>query len=548
LVVHVTHNHDLVPQFADRVIEMRSGRIEKDTSVKTQFSDADTEKIVAELDNLIGDKRAKMSLRQFAPLVLKNINARRLVALFAGIVMTVGITAIAFLLAVETGFSKKVNELKDEVSRVEPITISTGGGSANGYFNELYYDNQNVITPEFVSNTVGKIAPEDVQFIWQKRILDMHLVSSRRIVEESITFQPMPPTDITKKYYEKIAGEWPVNKFDVLLVVDGDKVPANLSVAFNNYKSDISFDDFMALQPGAELELIPNNFFYEPDYYGSRKYRARSDFPTYGHGVGKKLNISGVVKKSGSLSFLKPGLAFTDDLYAEMQNIESQSDIVRDQLAAFANGGTASVLWGRYPVVAAADRSATLKMMGADSGVFEIAIYMTGLDAKNRVVDLLTAARGIKFVDNTDELIESTLRHGNAFVKIMWVVAGACVLSASALFFGLVYQVERKRTKEIGIVRAVGARNGDVFTVLLLEVGLLGLISGLLSVALNAILVAFGNPILSELVGLAGKIAFVAWWQPLAVIMFGLGISVLAGLVPIAIAMRVSTIKAIQQF
>ena len=49
-----------------------------------------------------------------------------------------------------------------------------------------------------------------------------------------------------------------------------------------------------------------------------------------------------------------------------------------------------------------------------------------------------------------------------------------------------IYTSVLERTKEIGVMNAIGAQNKDILTIFLLESGLLGLVGGILGVALGA--------------------------------------------------------------
>jgi ABC-type antimicrobial peptide transport system permease subunit len=459
---------------------------------------------------------------------------------------------------VQNGFSIQVRDMQNELSRIKPITITTGLGQSNGYFNELYYNNQNIIPETFVADLKGKINPEDFQFIWEKRMLDMHILSTRRQIEERLLFQPMPDMHITKHCYELCAGKWPDaptktnaaqkwpdEAFEIMLVVDSNLVPANVSVAFDNYKSDISFDDFLEFQNGRELELVSNNDFYELVAGSSAIYRPKRQFTTYGTATNAKMRICGIIRAQMEHDYLKPGLAYTDDLYEFMQEIESQSAIATQQAINFSLPLSAAALYDRQPATNPVDQHAILKMLGAERGVFAVEIYSNNLAGKNNILRALNEFDGIKYVDEADIFVTQTLKQGNAFIVVLEIIAIIALASTLILFFGLNYRIGRERTREMGILRAFGTSRGSIREIMLLEISFVGLCAGFLALFINVMFIVFANPYIASVLGLVGSVAVLAWWHPIAMVAFGLGMAIASGIVPIALGIRTTPMKAI---
>jgi ABC-type antimicrobial peptide transport system permease subunit len=108
------------------------------------------------------------------------------------------------------------------------------------------------------------------------------------------------------------------------------------------------------------------------------------------------------------------------------------------------------------------------------------------------------------------------------------IIAGLGI--ANALFAAV-----RERRREIGVLKAIGARNRDVLRVFLLEAGALGLLGGVagsfLGIAMAAAISADVNAYLSSQ-GLAGVALSVPWLVPAACVLGSGVVALLAGAVP----------------
>jgi putative ABC transport system permease protein len=126
-------------------------------------------------------------------------------------------------------------------------------------------------------------------------------------------------------------------------------------------------------------------------------------------------------------------------------------------------------------------------------------------------------------------------------------IAAISLLVGGIGIMNTMYTAVLERTREIGIMKAVGARNHDVLAIFMFESGLLGLIGGLIGVALGAGL--------SQIVVIAGSVALgpgvLASQLSLPLILGALGFSfvigVLAGLLPAYEAAMLPPVEALRK-
>jgi len=126
-----------------------------------------------------------------------------------------------------------------------------------------------------------------------------------------------------------------------------------------------------------------------------------------------------------------------------------------------------------------------------------------------------------------------------AFVSISLVV--------SSIMIGIITYISvLERTKEIGVLRSIGASKRDISHVFNAETLLIGLFSGAIgigvTVLLNAILI---NPIIYSLAGISG-VAALPWVGGVALVVISMLLTLVAGLVPSGIAARKDPVVALR--
>ncbi len=106
----------------------------------------------------------------------------------------------------------------------------------------------------------------------------------------------------------------------------------------------------------------------------------------------------------------------------------------------------------------------------------------------------LRRAHGVKegqedFTVQTLEQLRSTFMSLFFIVQVIVVgIAGISLLVGGIGIMNTMYAAVLERTREIGIMKAVGARNGDVLLIFLIESGLLGLVGGAIGVGIGVAL------------------------------------------------------------
>ncbi|RLE45844.1 hypothetical protein DRJ22_03435 [Candidatus Woesearchaeota archaeon] len=102
-----------------------------------------------------------------------------------------------------------------------------------------------------------------------------------------------------------------------------------------------------------------------------------------------------------------------------------------------------------------------------------------------------------------------------------------------------------ERTRDIGIMKAIGARNQDILFIFLLESGFLGLVGGIIGIVLGVSLSKLVEIIATKAIGPVLK-AYFPWYLILGALMFSFIVGCLSGLLPAKRASRLNPVDALR--
>ena len=103
-----------------------------------------------------------------------------------------------------------------------------------------------------------------------------------------------------------------------------------------------------------------------------------------------------------------------------------------------------------------------------------------------------------------------------------------------------------ERTKEIGILRAIGASKGNIASVFNAETLTIGFVSGVIGIAVTLVLIVFINIILFALTGIPNLQAVLPIGASLILIGISMLLTFIAGLVPSSIAAKKDPVVALR--
>ena len=182
----------------------------------------------------------------------------------------------------------------------------------------------------------------------------------------------------------------------------------------------------------------------------------------------------------------------------------------------------------------------------------KISIYVDNFENRDKVK---------KFIEeyNEDKKIEEKISYNDligiisksitdiigAISYILIAFVGVSLIVSSIMIGIITYISVFERTKEIGILRAIGASKGDIYKVFMAETLIIGLLSGLIGVGLTYILNIFITRIMVNMSGFENIAARLPAGAALILVLISITLSLLAGLIPSRIAAKKDPVEAL---
>ena len=193
-----------------------------------------------------------------------------------------------------------------------------------------------------------------------------------------------------------------------------------------------------------------------------------------------------------------------------------------------------------------------LRKLGAISVPSSVSIYPSDFDNKNQIIAYLDAWNEGK---SEEEQIIYTDMSGIIFtvmdemvdtVSVVLVAFSAISLVVSSIMIGIITYVSViERTKEIGVLRSLGARKKDVSRVFKAETLIIGLFAGVLGIIITALINIPINIAVSNSFGIS-NLANLHWATALILIAISMVLTLVAGLIPSKIAAKKNPVTALR--
>ncbi len=592
LVIMVTHNPEIANQYADRIVRFQDGKIVSDSNPYNENS----QKYKFSL------KRTSMSFLTALKLSFNNIKTKKGRTFLTAFASSIGIIGIAVILSLSTGFQTKIDEFQSNAMNEFPIMISQGRMKVDAESmkdmraqmmgkreyvdsDEVFlYDpeemsviHHNILEEEFIEyiNNVDSSIASGIGYV---RLTNMNLLrkADDKIAPVSITSgvmsmasgsmggmasmsnmsnmalssYPIETNKDGKKYleknYELIYGEYPKNEFELVLVVNTrNKISfqtlKDLGFNTDNVES-IKFDDIV----GTEFKLINNNDYYEKTQFGT--YLPSSDYSKmYNSENSRTLKISGIVRqdKESDVALLAPGLAYSDKLLQVVIDDNIESDIVKSQKEASHNIMT-------MQEINPEEKESFISYLGGSYKPIVVMIYPNGFEEKDLLTQYLDDYNKGKEKENqivyTDLASTISTMSGGIMdaITIVLISFAAISLVVSLIMISIITYVSvLERTKEIGILRALGARKKDITRVFDAETCILGVFSGTLGVVIAYLLTFPTNSIIYNLTQLK-NVSNLQLIHAVGLVVLSTVLTMLGGHIPAKMASRKDAVEALR--
>lgn len=175
------------------------------------------------------------------------------------------------------------------------------------------------------------------------------------------------------------------------------------------------------------------------------------------------------------------------------------------------------------------------------------------VDDINKVQEVQTQIKDMGYnAYSLSDYLESMKKTSNTIQAILGGIGAVSLLVAAIGITNTMVMSIYERTKEIGVMKVIGASLRDIKRLFLFESGMIGLLGGIIGVGLSELLSFVINKIApsmgGDIVGPMGvtKISIIPVWLILAAMAFATFVGLLSGYYPAKRAMNLSALEAIK--
>ena len=200
----------------------------------------------------------------------------------------------------------------------------------------------------------------------------------------------------------------------------------------------------------------------------------------------------------------------------------------------------------KEPETTDATYDGNLKLLGVAelSEPSSMKIYATDFESKEKITQLIEKYNDSKIADdNQADVINYTDYVGlmmssvsdiiNAISYILIAFVAISLIVSSIMIGIITYISVLERTKEIGILRAMGASKRDISNVFNAETLIVGFSAGVIGIAVTLLLNIPINIIIENITGIA-NVALLPWQGGVILVVISMLLTLIAGLVPAA--------------
>ncbi len=487
-------------------------------------------------------------------------------------------------------------EEKEKFPNTDKITVPSG----TGFDNLLKQMHVNYVTQDYI-DYIEKMDESLVSEITYTYYMSMKLLTKQSdgsykkidfkspdpilemIMGNDNRFMEMVDDKYMQASYDVVAGTYPKNYNEIALVVNKyNEISPSVLEQFNFEvdKDNLTYSSFI----GKEMKIIDYQDWYQKqgDLYPEADEGRYEEL----YNKGETLKITAVmrIKEDVPLNLFSTSVLYRKELTSKMVSKNLESDMVKAQIAEYQRAeqdknNEKSVIDGKdiekvlldistipglgglpdnmnpFVLNRANAHNLYMQKIGASSLPKDIYIYPRSFDSKDSVKEYLDGyntgklpTKQINYLDASGMMIDM-VKEIIDIISIVLVCFASISLVVSSIMIGIITYVSVvERTKEIGVLRAIGARRVDIGNVFNAETATIGISAGvmgvvislLLSIPINLIIKHFAKGyVMTNIVVLAPLTAFI-------LILISTVLTLLAGLIPANIAAKKDPVAALR--
>lgn len=680
LIIMVTHNAELAEQYSSRIIRLLDGKVTDDTAPYEIPAGKEISPVAGALD-----KKEKVSMSFFTALSLsfKNLftkKGRTFLTSFAG---SIGIIGIALILSLSSGFQAYINRVQEDTVSTYPITIENESVDYSSMLNSMMGETGtvedkeegriyaapvmsqlvNTMSAEVKKNNLSELkkyleSPDcnigdyvlDVQYqydiplnvyakdysgginkvnpstlyqdIWgvSDETMSSSLVSS--FSNTDMWSQMIDNQDLLNSQYDLVAGSWPDNYNEVVVVADKNhqitdvslyalgirnsselkNIMINLNKQLDDKVSSYSYEDLLNLRFKV---VLPSAYYRYDEATGAYKNMSSSeDYVKQLIDNGIEVKVSGIIvaKDDAVATSITGVVGYTKNLVDYIVSENNKSDIVKAQLdnpdidvltglpfstvdidltmddinayistlpkeqqkiiSAYIANLSDDVIIEMFKSQIQQSSSNTYKSNIEALGYVttdnpsKINIYAKDFESKDAISDIISAYNDkvksegndsleISYTDYIGLMMSSVSKVVDAISYVLIAFVSISLVVSSIMIGIITYISVLERTKEIGILRSIGASKHDISRVFNAETMIVGLVAGIIGIGFTLLLNIPINIIIKKFSGISG-VAVLPLKGALILIAISVFLTLIAGLIPARVASKKDPVIALR--
>ena len=668
LVIMVTHNPELAQKYSSRIIRLLDSKIIDDTK---PYNPTPKEKEEAKKD-LKKSRKTSMSFWTALSLSINNLKTKKgrtILTAFAG---SIGIIGIATIMSLSNGVQSYIDRTQEETLSSYPLTIQENTIDASAmielmmgqkeidtsmqeenkvYSNDIMNEVMSTMSSKIEKNNLkrfkeyldtnrekindsltaieynydlnlniysqkdGKTVKSNPSTVFEK--IGMDFGGSNPMMSQftstDVFLKQLDNEDLVHSQYNLLAGNWPQNYNEVVLLVDknnqvsdytlyslGLKDQDELEAKYNKILSgeevesdeqtSYTYDDILNL----EFKVLPQTDYYEKEgnvwidksedeEYIEQKLENAETLKVVGiiqineeaianttsgvilytkeleEHIIDKVSNSEIVKEQLANDKINvfTGLEFNEESTSKEFDINSLSDEQRAYLMSLSQEELAQVV-AAYSENANATYETTLDKMGYVNieEPSTINIYPKDFEAKENIENFISEyntivenegneSDTINYTDTVGLIMSSVTSIVNIISYVLIAFVSISLVVSSIMIGIITYISVLERTKEIGILRSIGASKKDISRVFNAETLIIGFCAGVLGIVCTYLLTFPANAILKAVVNVSGLVQ-VPWIPALVLVCISMILTVISGLIPSKMASKKDPVIALR--
>lgn len=580
LVIMVTHNPELAKEYSDRIVRVKDGEIQEDTNpyVAKEVT-----------DDGFALKKTAMVFSSAIKSSFKNLLTKKFRTLMTVVASSIGIISIGLVLAISSGMDKYIQTMQNENLSSMPIMIS-----ANQVNFGLSVDDDNSEKDSNGSELVPKSRRDvhrnlySVDSLGNGETFINYIQNNAKNYYSAIDFAEgyklQALTKNTKgevvavkqeqtSFNDSIFGVLPedknliMNQYEVVKSSkDNFEYPSNNEVVLFTAKNNeidkatikaLGFDENAKVKYedviGKEFSVVENNNYYRKiaDRFVPRDVDAKM------YDSGTKVKVVAILKAKDSFTRPQMTIGYTRALQKAMIEKEAKSDIVVAQQ----KDKTRNIITNQKMDSDTAEQ--VLATLGAKTAPSAINIYPNSFNDRDKIAEVINDFNkkvadkygpdssdyhkySITYADLAKQMTTIMSQMINTISLILSAFAGISLIVSSIMIGILTYVSVVERTKEIGILRAIGARKKDITRIFIAEAGLIGFISGAVGVGVTMLLSVPISGSIAKALKVEAFTASLNAQSSIGLILLSLILTLIASIIPSRIAAKKDPVEALR--